>query len=60
MKSEDEKNPLMMLWIYGSLAVFLITYPGSDMTWWKALLLSLFWPIASIARMFGLGLDSDY
>ncbi len=58
MESENEKNPLMMLWIYGSIAVFLITYPSSDITWWKTLLMSLFWPIVVVAEFLGFGSDS--
>jgi hypothetical protein len=56
---QDQKNPLMMLWIYGALAVFLISYPSTDMTWWKALLISLLWPIASIAEFLGIGPSSS-
>ena len=58
MASESEQNPLIMLWIYGSIAVFLILYPSSDIAWWKTLLISLFWPIAVIAEFLGLGNNS--
>lgn len=57
MESESDKNPLMMFWIYGTFAIFLIVYPSSDMTWWKTLLMSLLWPIVSAAGMLGFGPD---